>query len=81
LARGEYESAEDFVRTHQLSVEELDSIIDEAISRLSEKIRERGDRAYGMLMGEVMKEVRGKIDGSIVSERVRKKLEEFLQAG
>ena len=81
LARGEYESAEDFVRTHQLSVEELDSIIDEAISRLSEKIRERGNRAYGMLMGEVMKEVRGKIDGSIVSERVRKKLEEFLQAG
>ncbi len=80
IARGEYKSAEYYVKSHQISIDKLDSIIEETIREKSEVIRERGERAFGMLMGEVMKEVRGKIDGAIVSERVRKKLEEFLQA-
>ena len=80
LARGEFSSAEEYVRTHRMSVDELDRVIERVLEELSSKVRERGERAYGMVMGEVMKEVRGKIDGSIVSRRVREKLEEFLKA-
>ncbi len=79
LSRGEYSSVEEYVRTHRMSVDELDSVIERVLEELSSKIRERGGRAYGMVMGEVMKEVRGKIDGSIVSKRVKEKLEEFLK--
>jgi len=80
LSRGEYSSAEEYVRTHRMSVDELDKIIEQVLEMLSSKVKERGERAYGMIMGEVMREVRGKIDGSIVSKRVREKLEEFLKA-
>ncbi len=80
LSRGEYSSAEEYVRTHRMSVDELDRVIEQVLEKLSSKVRERGERAYGMVMGEVMKEVRGKIDGSIVSKRVKEKLEEFLKA-
>ncbi len=79
IARGEYTSAEHYVRDHQITMEKLDSIIEEVLRRKSEIVREKGERSFGMVMGEVMKEVRGKIDGAIVSRRVRKKLEEFLQ--
>ncbi len=80
IAKGEYTSAEYYVKDHQISMEKLDSIIKEILIRKSEIIRERGERSFGMIMGEVMKEVRGKIDGAIVSRRVKRKLEEFLQA-
>ncbi len=80
LSRGEYSSAEEYVKTHRMSVDELDKVIEQVLEKLSSKVRERGERAYGMVMGEVMKEVRGKIDGSIVSKRVKEKLEEFLKA-
>ncbi|MDK2372953.1 MAG: Glu-tRNA(Gln) amidotransferase subunit GatE [Candidatus Korarchaeota archaeon] len=80
LSRGEYSRAEEYVKTHRMSVDELDKVIEQVLEKLSSKVRERGERAYGMVMGEVMKEVRGKIDGSIVSKMVKKKLEEFLKA-
>lgn len=80
LARGRYSSPREYVRAHRIYVQELDQIIDEAIQRLSVRVKDEGERAFKMLMGEVMKEVRGKIDGSVVSDRVRKKLEEFLKA-
>ncbi len=37
-------------------------------------IREKGDRAFAPLMGEIMSKVRGRIDGKIVSERLRKEI-------
>jgi len=79
IATGKYSSVEEFVREHSLSLDQLDTIIEEALSKLSDKIADRGMGAHGMVMGEVMKIVRGKIDGSIVSKRVKEKLEEFIQ--
>ena len=79
IATGKYNSVEEFVREHSLSLDQLDNIIEEALSKLSDKIADRGMGAHGMVMGEVMKIVRGKIDGSIVSKRVKEKLEEFIQ--
>ncbi len=79
IATGKYSSIEEFIEGHSLSLDQLDKIIDEALSKLSDKIADRGMGAYGMVMGEVMKIVRGKIDGSIVSKRVKERLEEFIQ--
>ena len=36
-------------------------------------------RAMGPLMGEIMKEVRGKIDGAIVSQELKTKLTKILK--
>ncbi len=80
LSRGEYSSAEDYVKDHHVSMEKLDSLIEDVIRKNSDLVMERGERACGMIMGEVMREVRGKIDGALVSRKVKEKLEEFLQA-
>lgn len=71
-------SLEEAVSRRQMTLEQLDKIIDEKITGLRKEILEKGERAYGFLMGKVMAEVRGKIDGAIVSKRVREKLERFI---
>ena len=80
VARGDYSSVHDYLRERSMNLDELDSLIDSILERFRDKVLERGDRAFGMLMGEVMKIARGRIDGAIVSERLRAKLEEFLKA-
>ena len=62
----------------KLSLEELDAIIEQVISKNIELIRIRGERAFKPLMGDVMRIVRGKIDGKTVSERLMKKLKEKI---
>ncbi|TKJ19379.1 MAG: Glu-tRNA(Gln) amidotransferase GatDE subunit E [Promethearchaeota archaeon Loki_b31] len=54
-----------------LSVEDLKIIIKEVINKNPKIIKERGMRSMGPLMGEVMKKVRGKIDGEIVSKELK----------
>jgi glutamyl-tRNA(Gln) amidotransferase subunit E len=44
-------------------------------------VRERGLEAEKPLMGVVMKEVRGRADGKMVSEILRRELEKFLASG
>ncbi|MFX0122648.1 MAG: Glu-tRNA(Gln) amidotransferase subunit GatE [Candidatus Hodarchaeota archaeon] len=61
-----------------LSLEELDIIIVTLLNRSQTLIKERGIDAFSPLMGLVMKEARGKIDGKIISERLRKFLEEQI---
>ncbi len=78
LAMSKASSLAEIVSRRYMSLKQLDEIIDAKIAELHKEISERGERAYGLLMGRVMAEVRGKIDGAIVSKRVRKKLSEFL---
>jgi len=61
-----------------MSEEELDSIIQSIIEEEREVIDRVGMRAFGRLMGRVMSVVRGRIDGAIVSEKLRRALEERL---
>jgi glutamyl-tRNA(Gln) amidotransferase subunit E len=58
-----------------LSNEELEKIVDSIIERNKTLIQERGENAFGPLIGMVMKEVRGKAIAALVSELVKKKLE------
>ena len=67
---------------------DLESIDDESVERIVEDIitqrmdfvKERGMGAVGPLMGEVMKELRGNVDGKTLSSLLKKKIEGHLDA-
>ncbi|MEM2907230.1 MAG: Glu-tRNA(Gln) amidotransferase subunit GatE [Candidatus Odinarchaeota archaeon] len=69
-----FEAALNRLGLKQLSIDELDCIIKQCVEENLKIIKERGERAFAPLMGEVMKKVRGRIDGKIVSERLRKEI-------
>lgn len=57
-----------------LSLEDLKVIVNKVVDSAIDLVKEKEMRAIGPLMGEVMKEVRGKIDGKIVSDELKKAL-------
>lgn len=60
---------------HMLSAEELEKIIDAAIEANRGMIERLGKKAFGAVMGIVMKETRGRAKAEMVSDLIRKKLE------
>jgi len=69
------ENAMESIGLKMLSNEELDKIVDSAINRNKGLIEERGANAFGLLVGIVMREVRGKANAALVGELVKKRLE------
>ena len=61
-----------------VSEQELESIIHRIIVDRSEFVKQKGRAALGPLMGVVMKEVRGSVDGKIVSELLIKEIDAAL---
>ncbi|MHA1884509.1 MAG: Glu-tRNA(Gln) amidotransferase subunit GatE [Promethearchaeota archaeon] len=66
------------LKIESVSLDDLKKVISEVLSKNTKLIKEKQMRAQGPLMGLVMKEVRGKIDGAIVSKELKKALQEFL---
>lgn len=62
-----------------IDVRELEKLIDEIILKNKDDLMRRRDKAFNIVMGRVMSVVRGRIDGKIVSEIVRRRLEVFLE--
>ncbi len=62
----------------RVSREEAERIIDKIIADNIDAIKARGEKAYGLLMGRAMTVLRGRIEGKIVAEIVRRKLQEVL---
>lgn len=62
----------------RLNIDALDHIITKVIEGNKEKLVERVDKAFSIVMSEVMREVRGKVDGKLVADRVKAKLREIL---
>jgi glutamyl-tRNA(Gln) amidotransferase subunit E len=58
--------------------EEVEKFIGDIVSSKRDFIREKGARAVGPLMGVVMKELRGKVDGKVINEILEKKVKEVL---
>ena len=54
-------------------------IISQIVKKNLPMLKEKGMRAKGPLMGLVMKQVRGKIDGSIVSKELESILKQALK--
>jgi glutamyl-tRNA(Gln) amidotransferase subunit E len=53
-------------------------VCDRVVSEREEFIRERGDASLGPLMGVVMKELRGKVDGKIISAVLNERIRQLL---
>ena len=53
---------------------ELAKLVDRVIAENKQSVDQLGQKAFGMLMGAVMKEVRGKADPAVVSELLKEKL-------
>ena len=62
----------------QLSRRDLESIVDEVLRASQDLIASRGDAAEKALMGQVMKRVRGRADGKLVSQVLHERLETHL---
>jgi glutamyl-tRNA(Gln) amidotransferase subunit E len=60
-----------------LSEEELEKLVERIFQTHKKLVEERGNNAYGALIGMVMKEVRGKANAAIVNELVMHKLEDY----
>ena len=57
-----------------ISQENLEAMIDELISKNEALVRERGERVFGVLMGTIMREVRGRARAEDVSRLLKEKL-------
>ena len=58
---------------------DLDDFIRELVEEKEELISERGIHAFKPLMGIVMREFRGKVDGKVIAEKLRGAIEEKLK--
>lgn len=57
---------------------ELKTIILKIISQNEELIKKRAEDSFGALMGTVMKEVRGKADGQLVSRLLQEEIKRYM---
>ncbi|MDK2781477.1 MAG: glutamyl-tRNA(Gln) amidotransferase subunit [Archaeoglobi archaeon] len=62
-------------------VGELRDFIRELLRKKADLIKERGERAFSPLMGEVMKRFRGRVDGKLVSEILMEEMRSFMESG
>lgn len=63
----------------EVSTGELAKIVEETIKKNMDLIREKKMQALSPLMGDVMKQLRGKADGKTVNDTLKKRLEEAIR--
>jgi glutamyl-tRNA(Gln) amidotransferase subunit E len=81
LSQHEDKSVEEAINNLGLKIvseSELRTFIEKVIADNEKLIKERGESSFGILMGIVMKSMRGKIDVVLVSKVLKEKLREFL---
>jgi len=77
LSENEEKSVADTIEAlglKMLAEEELERLIDRVISENRQSVDRLGKNGFGMLMGIVMKEIRGKADPELVSKLLRERL-------
>ncbi|VUT23581.1 MAG: Glutamyl-tRNA(Gln) amidotransferase subunit E [Candidatus Methanolliviera sp. GoM_asphalt] len=65
-------------RIGKMDLSEAEEIIEEIVKEKLDLIKERGKGSFSPLMGVVMRKLRGKVDGKVVGEILRKKIMEIL---
>ena len=60
-----------------MSVEEAERVIEQVVRENADLVARRGEAAFGPLMGRVMERLRGKVDGKIVAEILKRKIAEM----
>jgi glutamyl-tRNA(Gln) amidotransferase subunit E len=61
--------------------EEVEKFIKKTVRERGDFIKEKGPAALGPLMGIVMKEYRGMVDGKILSQMLKKEMDNFINQG
>jgi glutamyl-tRNA(Gln) amidotransferase subunit E len=61
-----------------MSMEEVREFIRKVVSERMDFIRERGMSALSPIMGVVMKELRGRVDGKVVSEILKEEIKKVI---
>jgi len=81
LANKPERSVSEAIEEIGLSVDtkEVEKRIERIVNSKTDFIREKGARAVGPLMGVVMKELRGKVDGKLISKLLAEKVKEVLE--
>ncbi len=64
-----------------VNMDEVKQLIEDIVNAKKEFIQEKGAHAVGPLMGVVMNELRGKVDGEIINRMVADKVKEVLEEG
>ena len=64
-----------------VDMKEVERLIEGIVNSKTDFIREKGARAVGPLMGVVMNELRGKVDGKVISKLLAEKVKEVLEGG
>ncbi len=68
------------VGVEKIDLSEVREICSRVVRERESFIRERGEeKSLGPLMGIVMKELRGRVDGQVISEVLREKLRQLLK--
>lgn len=57
-----------------VSGDELEALVSKVLSENRDLVKERGEAAFGVVMGILMKELRGKVDAALVSKILKEKL-------
>ncbi len=65
----------------RVDMEEVERLIEDIVNSKLDFIREKGARALGPLMGVVMKELRGKVDGKVINRILEEKVKEVQEGG
>jgi Glu-tRNA(Gln) amidotransferase subunit E-like FAD-binding protein len=66
--------AMDILALKMFSKAELETLVDRVIAENRQSVEKLGNNAFGVLMGMVMKEVRGRADPKLVGELLRERL-------
>ena len=69
----------DELNIEKMSLDQLEQIVENVVDKNTALIKERKMGAMGPLMGELMAEVRGMIDGKIVSDKLKHAIQQSLK--
>jgi glutamyl-tRNA(Gln) amidotransferase subunit E len=62
-------------------LEEAREAVRRILNRMESLIKERGEAAFGPAMGAVMRELRGRVDGALLSRIVKEELAKIAAGG
>jgi glutamyl-tRNA(Gln) amidotransferase subunit E len=82
LSSHENKGVQDAIKSLSLktiSENELKAFVEKVIEDNRSLIRDRGQNGFGVFMGIIMKELRGRVDAASVSRVLREKLKEFVR--
>ncbi|MGQ9587451.1 MAG: Glu-tRNA(Gln) amidotransferase subunit GatE [Thermoplasmata archaeon] len=72
------EKAVEVLGVETIDIESVREVCDRIVKEREKFIRERGENSLGPLMGIVMKELRGKVDGKTISEILSERIRQLL---